>query len=171
MLLRLFIISLSLSTLFGQALASDARTDSGSEALVWQRPQSTEETKSDTLPLLVTGLGVASFGVGLTLLLVSRAEYDELGDPIRDSDDRIRGVTQREVSRQEAQLADRSTAGVVLMSVGALSALGGILWNMTNKTDSSAASPFGTSPIQPYGSIGNQLDQASSFGLRFDADF
>ena len=171
MLLKLFIVLLSASVLFGQALASEARTESASEALVWQRPQSAQEPVSDTLPLLVTGLGVASFGVGLTLLLVSRAEYDELGEPIRDSDDRIRGVTQREVSRQEAQLADRSRAGVVLISIGALSAFGGILWNMVNKADSPAAAPFGASPIQPYGSLGNQLDKASSFGLRFDADF
>ena len=66
------------------------------------------------------GVGVATFGIGLTLYFIGSSEYDELARAGRDNEGRIRTITQQQAARDESQALDRSNLGAALMGAGVL---------------------------------------------------
>ena len=144
---------------------------SPSEEMVWSRNARPPAADTNVGAWVLTGTGVASFGVGLTLFLVAHGEYDELSDPVRDAEGRVRGITQREVAKEEQQIADRVQTGAILMGVGVLAGVGGALWNAFDGPSASQASPFDSAPIQPFGWYGGGEFADAPMGLSYSGQF
>ena len=151
LIVRIGCLLTAVSLLFGHALAQENAPPEGSDELAWAAGASQQMAEPNLGAWILTGSGVASFGVGLTLFLVAKGEHAELSDPVRDADGRVRGVTQREVAREEQQIADRVRSGVILMSIGALLGTGGVLWDMFDTNPKRDVSPFERAPVHPFG--------------------
>lgn len=166
-LMLLFAVALAATPAMAQQVGESVET----EALVWSSTNGTTSAENNVGAWVLTGSGVASFGVGLTLVLVAHGEYGELSDPVRDAEGRIRGITQREVAKEEQQISDRVQTGSILMGVGALVSVGGILWIMLDGPDESRSTPFDGSSIQPFGWHSGVGIEDSPVGLIYSGRF
>ena len=155
----------------GRALAQGSDDRMPSEDMIWSGGARPQAVDTNVGAWVLTGAGVASFGVGLTLFLVAHGEYDELSDPVRDAEGRVRGVTQREVAKEEQQIAGRVQTGAILMGVGVLAGVGGALWNAFDTPSESKASPFDSAPIQPFGWFGVGEFANAPVGLSYSGKF
>ena len=149
----------------GLVFAQSASEAASVDESLWDRPAPKVLPEPNIGPWVLAGAGIASLGVGLTLFLVAHNEYDDLAQPVRDSDGRIRGVTQREVAREEQEIANRVRTGSILMGLGVLVGAGGVLWHLFETDEPMPVGPLETVPVQPFGWYGFTSAKGAPLGL------
>ena len=97
----------------------------------------------------LSGLGVASLGIGTALYIVGRSDQSSLEDLERDDEGRIRNITQRNAARMEADVQSRLEAGkgyiIGGITLGALA----VAWYYLGRTEHQSTEA--TNNVAPFG--------------------
>ena len=130
------------------------------------------DTKSpDWLVWSLSGLAVASVGVGIALYSVGQSDEDDLLDLERDEDGRARGVTQRNAARLEDDVSQRMNLGMGFMIGGAFLGGGALLWYLYGQNETGIPSDSIENRLVPFGSMPRfELDVTRS-GLQLSGGF
>ena len=99
----------------------------------------------------LSGVGVASLGVGLALYSVGQSDEQTLLDAERDGEGRIRSITQRRAYRVEADAVNRMNTGRGFVIAGAVIGGAAALWYLYGQ--SSVVTPSGPveNEVVPFG--------------------
>ena len=109
----------------------------------------------------LSGLGVASLGIGTALYIAGRSDLSSLEDLDRDNEGRIRNITQRNAARMEEDVQNRLNMGKGYILGGI--ALGAIAVTWYYFDTSERESLKSSNDIVPFG-------RGPEWDLRFESD-
>lgn len=99
----------------------------------------------------LSGIGITSFGMGMALYSVGQSDEAVLLDVGRDSEGRIRSVTQRRAARMEDDAVERIDMGMSFMVGGAVIGGAAVLWYLYGQETIAIPSAPVESRVVPFG--------------------
>jgi hypothetical protein len=101
----------------------------------------------------LSGIGIASLAVGISLYAVGQADEASLEGAERDSEGRIRSVTQRRAFRLETEAADRMGTGTGFMIAGVILGGAAALWYIYGQQSEVLPAKPRQNQIVPFGAM------------------
>lgn len=101
----------------------------------------------------LSGVGIASLGVGIALYTVGQADEASLEAAERDNEGRIRSVTQRRAYRLEGEAADRMDQGAGFMMAGAILGSAAMLWYFYGQEAEVLPAGPSQNQVVPFGNV------------------
>ena len=98
----------------------------------------------------LSGVGIASLAVGISLYSVGQADQSSLETAERDDQGRIRSVTQRRAFRLDIDASDRLGSGTGFMVAGAILGGAAALWYVYGQESEALPNPS-ENQIVPFG--------------------